>query len=59
VGKIHNLTAQALQRPDTKKRLESLAYTVSGNQPEEFAAFIKSEIEKTAKILKQTGAPLR
>jgi tripartite-type tricarboxylate transporter receptor subunit TctC len=59
VTKIHNLTAQALQRPDTKKRLESLAYTISGNQPEEFAAFIKSEIEKTAKILKQTGAPLR
>jgi tripartite-type tricarboxylate transporter receptor subunit TctC len=59
VTKIHNLTAQALQRPDTKKRLESLGYTISGNQPEEFAAFIKSEIEKTAKILKQTGAPLR
>jgi len=59
VTKIHNLTAQALQRPDTKKRLESLAYTISGNTPEEFAAFIRSEIEKTAKILKQTGAPLR
>jgi tripartite-type tricarboxylate transporter receptor subunit TctC len=59
VMKIRNLTAQALQRPDTRKRLESLAYVIIGNQPDEFAAFIKSEIDKTAKILKQTGMPLR
>lgn len=59
VTRIRNLTAQALQRPDTKKRLESLAYVIAGNQPDEFTAFIKSEIEKAAEILKRTGVPPR
>lgn len=59
VVKIRDLTARALQRPEAKKRLESLAYVIAGNQPDGFAAFIRSEIEKTAKILKQTGVPPR
>ena len=46
----------ALKTPAVAKRMDDLGYVASGNAPEEFAAYIKSEIEKLAKILKQVGA---
>ena len=36
--------------------MEGLGYVQGGSQPEEFAAHIRSEIDKLAKILKQVGA---
>jgi tripartite-type tricarboxylate transporter receptor subunit TctC len=38
------------------KRLADLGYVVIGDQPDEFSAFIKSEIATLAKIIQQTGA---
>ena len=38
------------------KRLADLGYVVVGDQPDEFGAFIKSEIATLAKIIQQTGA---
>lgn len=55
VGRIHHYAVQALARPETRKRLESLAYVLHGSRPEEFGAFIQAEIAKAAKILKDTG----
>jgi tripartite-type tricarboxylate transporter receptor subunit TctC len=41
-----------LRQPDTAKRLEELGIEPVGNSPEEFGAFIKSEIERWTRVAK-------
>ncbi len=38
------------------KRLTDIGYITMGNQPEEFAAYIKAKIAALAKIIQQTAA---
>ena len=45
----------AMNEPATRKRLLDLGYIIAGDQSDEFAAFIKSEIATLGKIIKQTG----
>jgi len=52
---LRNATAAVLNRPDTSKRLIDLGFTIVGNQPREFAAQIKADIVKLARIVQQTG----
>jgi hypothetical protein len=56
VTAIRAVAAQAVNEPATAKRLADLGYVVVADQPDEFAAFIKSEIATLAKIIQQTGA---
>ena len=44
-----------MSEPATQKRLIDLGYLIVGDQPEEFAAFLKSEIASFEKIIRQTG----
>jgi len=37
------------------RRMEALGYEVSGDGPAEYAAFLKTEIEKWAKVAKAAG----
>ena len=53
---VRNAAVQALGDPAISKRLADLGYVLVGDQSEEFAAFIKSEIATLAKIIQQTGA---
>jgi tripartite-type tricarboxylate transporter receptor subunit TctC len=41
---------KVLREPDTAKRLEELGIEPVGNSPEEFGAFIKSEIERWTRV---------
>ena len=52
IATIRNAALSALNRPEVGKRLSDLGYVIIGDQPEEFAAHIKSEIAKLAKILR-------
>ena len=45
----------AMNEPATHKRLIDLGYLIVGDQPDEFAAFIKTEIASFAKIIQRTG----
>jgi tripartite-type tricarboxylate transporter receptor subunit TctC len=56
IASLRNAMVAALKYPAVSKRMDDLGYVAIGNQPEEFAAYIKSEIGKLAKILKQVGA---
>lgn len=47
-----------LQLPDVAKRLAELGLQPVGNSPEEFDAFIRSEIEKWSKVAKAAGIKL-
>ena len=45
-----------LQDPAVKEKFASLAFTTVGDSREEFAAFMKSEIAKWAKVARDSGA---
>ncbi len=53
IGAIHRASGQALQRAN--KRLAELAYIPVGNRPDEYAAYIKSEMQKYASTYKRLG----
>ena len=55
VRKLHLETVKALAPPDVRARLADLGMEGIGNSPDEFAAIIKSEIPKWAKVIKEAG----
>ncbi|MEQ1773672.1 MAG: tripartite tricarboxylate transporter substrate binding protein [Burkholderiales bacterium] len=55
VNAIRTGAVTAMNEPTTRKRLLDLGYLIVGDQPDEFAAFIKSEIATLGKIIRQTG----
>jgi tripartite-type tricarboxylate transporter receptor subunit TctC len=57
IDRIHAVLAKPLTNPDTRKQMEAVGYEVSGDGPAEYAAFIKSETEKWAKVAKAAGIP--
>ncbi len=56
VARLHSEFAKALAVPDAKQRLENLGYQIVASTPDEFAAYIKTEIVKWAKVVKASGA---
>lgn len=55
IATLRNAAVTALNRPDVSKRLSDLGYDVVGDQPDELAAFIKSDIETMAKLIRDNG----
>jgi hypothetical protein len=55
IASIHAAAVTALKRPDIAKRMQELGLTAIGDQPDEFAEFIKTDIEKWRKIVRQKG----
>ena len=55
VGKLHLETVKALALPDLRAKFADLGLEGIGNSPDEFAAVIKSEIPKWAKVIKDSG----
>ena len=56
VSKLNQDFAWALAQPDTRSRLHESGYEIASDTTEEwFGAFIKSEVAKWAKVIKETG----
>jgi tripartite-type tricarboxylate transporter receptor subunit TctC len=55
IDRLHQELTRALRAPDMKERLTSLGLNGVGSTPEEFAAYMKSETEKWAKVIKTMG----
>jgi tripartite-type tricarboxylate transporter receptor subunit TctC len=55
IRKLHLETVKMLQLPDVRARFDELGVEGIGNSPSEFAAIIKSEIPKWAKVIKDAG----
>ena len=55
IAAIHAAAVAGINRPDISARMRNLGYTIIGDQPEEFAEFIKADIEKWRKIVRQRG----
>jgi tripartite-type tricarboxylate transporter receptor subunit TctC len=56
LNKLNAEMVRMLKEPDVKQRLDALAFTPVGGTRAEFAAFIKSEIAKWGKAVKESGA---
>ena len=56
IAALHRATAATLADADVKKQLADLGVDIIGGTPEEFAAYIKSEIPKWTAIVKASGA---
>jgi tripartite-type tricarboxylate transporter receptor subunit TctC len=59
VSRLSKEIAKIVQMPDVKGRLQSDGAEPIGNTPEEFAAYIMAEIGKWAKVVMDTGVPIR
>ena len=55
VGKLNGETIRIMQAPDIRKRLANEGAKFTAKTPEEFGAFVRSEIAKWAKVVKEAG----
>lgn len=56
VKTLHDDIVRVVRMPDVKKSLDAATIDVVANTPEEFAAYIKSEVAKWAEVVKASGA---
>jgi len=55
VAKLHAAAVAALKAPEVQEKLASQGAILVGNAPEQFAAFMASEIAKWAKVVQAAG----
>ena len=55
IARLHGETVKLLRQPDVKERIAFVGAETVGNSPEEFAAFIRSERAKYARIVKDAN----
>jgi tripartite-type tricarboxylate transporter receptor subunit TctC len=55
VNRLHGGVVKALALPDVKDRLATMGADGVGDTPAHFAAFIKAEIPKWAKVVRDAG----
>jgi tripartite-type tricarboxylate transporter receptor subunit TctC len=56
VARLHDVLVSVIGAPDIKEKLAAQGLDPVGNTPQQFAAVIKSEIVKWAKVVKASGA---
>ena len=55
---LHRKVVQILAQPDVKQRLAVIGFTPIGDTPAEFAAYLKAEHSKWAKVINEAGIKL-
>ncbi len=55
ITKLHGALKRILQLPDVKERLAAIDFEPVGNTPEEFGAFIKKEVARWGKVVRDAG----
>ncbi|MGH8649492.1 MAG: tripartite tricarboxylate transporter substrate binding protein [Burkholderiales bacterium] len=56
VVRLHGEVVRILKLPDVAQRLDPLGFEIVGSTPEQFAAYIRSEITKWEKVVRASGA---
>jgi len=56
VQKLNAAVNRAIESPDVRERLASNAFDPVGGSPQQFADYVKAEIAKWAKVVRDTGA---
>jgi tripartite-type tricarboxylate transporter receptor subunit TctC len=57
LDKLHTDIVKVLAMPDVVQRLNELVMTVATNSRDEFAAYMRSEATRWAKVVKDAGIP--
>jgi len=55
IARLHAETVKVMALPDVKERLFNAGFEVVTSNPEQFAAFTRSEIQKWGKLVRATG----
>ena len=55
IDKLYREIAHIVLLPEVKERLATIGYNAVGNTPEEFAAQIKRDITRWAKVIREAG----
>jgi len=55
IEKIHAVLSKPLHTPETKQQMETVGFEVAGDGPAEYAAFLKEETARWAKVGKMAG----
>jgi tripartite-type tricarboxylate transporter receptor subunit TctC len=56
ISRLHGEFVKILRQPDVVHRLDGLGFEIVASTPEQFGAYIRSEIKKWAKVVKASGA---
>src|SRR5437868_11879253 len=55
VAKLNDATAKALRSPDVRERMHQLGFDVVASSPDEFARFMKEEVERWTRVVEKGG----
>ena len=55
VNRLHRAIAAGMHAPDLQSVLDEMGYEAVGNSPEQFAAMIREEFAKFAKVVRDAG----
>jgi tripartite-type tricarboxylate transporter receptor subunit TctC len=58
VRRLNAELVASLKEPDVRARFKQLSTDAVGNSPEEFAAFVRAELDKYARVIKGAGIRL-
>jgi len=58
IDRLNKEIAKAMALPDVKDKCAQLGFDPVANSPEEFTAYIKKEVEKWGKVIKEAKIPL-
>ena len=56
IAKLNEAATRAVQAPDVRERLEALTFEITAAPPRETADYVKSEMVKWARVVRDTGA---
>ena len=58
VNKLHTEIVRAMRSPEAKEKIEAAGYDIVGSSPEQAGEFIKAEIVRWSKVVKDSGATI-
>ncbi len=58
INAVNREAVRALSAPEVRARFATLGFVVIANSPQEFAAVVKSEVEKFRKVIQESGIEL-
>lgn len=56
IARLHDATVKLMVLPDTKEKLAHSGFEVITSTPEEYGEFVRTEVERWAKVVKASGA---